>query len=88
MVRRSHTRAPMYIMVMHKEAIYIFYWYSCRLHDQVKAHSKAKRKRIVFKQFIEQCDICDGEDYCGYFIINNHLPRAKCYRSIFTIIMQ
>jgi hypothetical protein len=46
---KPYTRAPIYIMVMHKESI--FNWYSC--YTQVKAHSKAKRKRIVFKQFIK-----------------------------------
>ena len=54
-------------------------------YTQVKAHSKAKRTVFNYLRSLSNADICDGEDYC-YFIINNHLPRAKCYRSTFTLL--
>ena len=68
MVRRSYTRARIYIMVMHKETI--------QLHGILATlKSKPTAKRSEKELYLSN----DGEDYC-YFIINNHSPRAKCYR--------
>jgi hypothetical protein len=76
-----YTRAPIYIMVIHKEAIY-----STGILATLKSKltQSEEKENCKFKQFKQYADICDGEDYC-YFIINNHLPRVKCYRSTFTI---
>ena len=70
----------------YKEAIY-----STGILATLKSKPTAKRReKELYLSSLSNADIvilCDGEDYC-YFVINNHSPKAKCYRSTFAIIMQ
>ena len=83
MVRRSHIQELRYILWSCIKKLY-----STGILATLKSKLTAKRRELYLSSLLSNADICDGEDYCGYFIINNHLPRAKCYRSTFTIIMQ
>ena len=94
MVTRSHIQELQYILWSCIKKLY-----STDILATFKSKLTAKRRELynsfvvetprkfVYLSSLSNADICDGEDYC-YFIINNHLPRAKCYRSTFTIIMQ
>ena len=85
MVRRSHIQELRYILCSCIKKLY-----STGILATLKSKLTAKRREreLYLSSLLSNADICDGEDYCDYFIINNHLPRAKCYRSTFTIIMQ
>ena len=64
---KLYTRAPIYIMVMHKEAIYST---GILATLKLKLTAKRLRERELYLSSLSNADICGGEDYC-YFIINN-----------------